>query len=240
MNLLHVQNMPILEQLELEEALLRTDRRNFCIINQGSPPAIVMGISGKAEELVDLELLRSEPIPLIKRFSGGGTVVVDEETLFISFICQKDLHSFEPYPEPIMRWTAEVYRETLQLEAFRLKENDYALGERKFGGNAQYLRKERWLHHSTLLWNFSPEKMRYLQQPKKAPAYRRGRSHLDFLCYLSEYVPSQELFLSNFKEALSRHVMLHPISLEEANRALDLEHRKSTSLAGGRAGPPAL
>ena len=34
MMLLHVQNMPILEQLELEEALLRTDERNFCIINE--------------------------------------------------------------------------------------------------------------------------------------------------------------------------------------------------------------
>ncbi|NGX45854.1 MAG: Lipoate-protein ligase LplJ [Chlamydiae bacterium] len=234
MMLLHVQNMPILEQLELEEALLRTDDRNFCIINEGSPPAIVMGISGKAEELVDLELLAKAPIPLIKRFSGGGTVVVDEKTLFISFICQKNLHSFEPYPEPIMRWTAEVYREALGLESFHLKENDYALGEKKFGGNAQYLRKERWLHHSTLLWDFSAEKMRYLQQPKKAPAYRMGRSHLDFLCRLSEYVSTRELFLENFKEALSRHVFLQPVTLEELSSSLKLAHRKSTSLLGMR------
>ena len=34
-----------------------------------------MGISGKPEELVNLDRLS---IPLIKRFSGGGTVVVDE------------------------------------------------------------------------------------------------------------------------------------------------------------------
>ncbi len=46
-HLLQLQNMPILEQLRLEEALLRADDRNWILINRGSPPAIVMGISGK-------------------------------------------------------------------------------------------------------------------------------------------------------------------------------------------------
>lgn len=45
--LLHLQKVPILRQLLLEEALLRADTRNWCIINNGtSVPAIVMGISG--------------------------------------------------------------------------------------------------------------------------------------------------------------------------------------------------
>ena len=44
---------PIYDQLLLEEALLRSDTRNWCIISEGSPPAIVMGISGKKHELID-------------------------------------------------------------------------------------------------------------------------------------------------------------------------------------------
>ena len=40
---------PILEQLQLEEALFRADQRNWCLLNSGSPPAIVMGISGLPE-----------------------------------------------------------------------------------------------------------------------------------------------------------------------------------------------
>ena len=45
--LLRLQNFPILRQLLLEEALLRADSSNWCIINDGtSVPAIVMGISG--------------------------------------------------------------------------------------------------------------------------------------------------------------------------------------------------
>ena len=45
--LLQLRHFPILEQLKMEEALLRSDNRNWCIINQGSPVSIVMGISGK-------------------------------------------------------------------------------------------------------------------------------------------------------------------------------------------------
>ena len=46
-NLLRLRGYPILQQLRLEEALLRADKANWCIINDGTPsPAIVMGISG--------------------------------------------------------------------------------------------------------------------------------------------------------------------------------------------------
>ena len=45
--LLKLHRVPILRQLLLEEALLRADSGNWCIVNNGtSVPAIVMGISG--------------------------------------------------------------------------------------------------------------------------------------------------------------------------------------------------
>ncbi|NGX54212.1 MAG: hypothetical protein K1000chlam4_00937, partial [Chlamydiae bacterium] len=46
-SLLHLSGLPIFEQLQLEEALLRADEGNWCLINSGVPPAIVMGISAK-------------------------------------------------------------------------------------------------------------------------------------------------------------------------------------------------
>ena len=46
-NLLRLRSFPILDQLRLEECLLRASRENWCIVNDGTqPPAIVMGISG--------------------------------------------------------------------------------------------------------------------------------------------------------------------------------------------------
>ena len=47
MNLVRVKGVPILQQLHLEERLLRTSSHNWCIINDGTnQPAIVMGVSG--------------------------------------------------------------------------------------------------------------------------------------------------------------------------------------------------
>ena len=58
------------------------------------------------------------------------------------------------YPEEIMRWSAEIYRDV--IPQFHLRENDYVLGNLKFGGNAQYICKESWIHHTTLLWDYDP------------------------------------------------------------------------------------
>lgn len=230
MKILHLKNHPIFEQLQLEEALLRLDSSNYCIINEGSPPAIVMGISGKSEELINQQKLEQTPIPVIKRFSGGGTVVVDQETVFITFICQKELHDFAPYPEPIMRWTEGIYKEAFKLPTFHLRENDYAIGQRKCGGNAQYLRKDRWLHHSTFLWDYKKDLMDLLLHPKKTPKYRQERNHDDFLTCLSEHLPSKADSIEAVKKVLTKYYPVQMISLEEVSPFLHEPHRQSTLL----------
>jgi lipoate-protein ligase A len=205
---LHLKGVPILEQLQLEERLLQLDDRNWCLINEGSTPAIVMGISGKPELLIDQEKLKKEPLPLIKRFSGGGTVVVDQDTLFVTFIFQKERLPFPAYPEPILRWTETLYKEVFPSSEFALRENDYILGERKCGGNAQYIKKTRWLHHTSFLWNYEKTRMEYLLHPPKTPQYRAGRTHEEFLCTLSPHFPSKAAFFDSLKTHLSRQFKL--------------------------------
>src|SRR4051812_20139327 len=135
LHLLQLKHIPILAQLQLEEALLRLDQRNWCLINAGSPSAIVMGISGKFEELIHEETWQSAPVPVIRRFSGGGTVFVDDHTHFVTFICNASFAPILPYPEPIMRWTEDFYRPLFAPHPFCLKGNDYTLGNHKVGGN---------------------------------------------------------------------------------------------------------
>jgi hypothetical protein len=49
LNLLRTSRLPIIAQLRLEEALLRTSTENWMLINDGTvQPAIVLGISGCA------------------------------------------------------------------------------------------------------------------------------------------------------------------------------------------------
>ena len=227
------QNTFIHQQLVWEEALLRTDERNWCLINQGSSPAIVLGISGNAEVLVNHQKLLEKPIPVIRRFSGGGTVVVDENTLFVTLICQHNALNLHPYPQHIMQWTAQkLYQPLLCPFSFELKENDYALQGKKWGGNAQSIIKNRWLHHSSLLWDYCPEKMEYLHMPAKTPAYRQKRSHADFLCRLESYFPQQETFLGELIQQLEMHFDLKIAGLEEVEEIATRPHRKSTRIEG--------
>ena len=195
--IIHLKNVPIFEQLLLEERLLREDTGNFCIINSGSSKAIVMGISGKVDELVSREKAKALSLPLIKRYSGGGTVVVDEDTLFVSFICNRSVLPCEAYPEKIMRWSAHIYEEALNIPSFALKENDFVLGEYKFGGNAQYITKNRFVQHTSFLWDFQTEHMQTLLHPKKTPKYREEREHTAFLCKLKDHLETKEAFFES-------------------------------------------
>lgn len=223
LKLLHIKGASIFEQLQLEEKLLRVTNENWCVFNEGSSPAIVLGISGKPPELVDLNKLKKTPVPLIKRYSGGGTVIVDENTLFVSFIFQKDVHDFPCYPEPILRWSEGFYKEALSIPHFHLRENDYVIDHLKCGGNAQYIQKHRFVHHTTFLWDYEQTKMDLLLHPPKTPSYRKGRSHQDFLCCLKDHLPSKDAFIAGIKSALANRYFVDevtPSSLEhlEAQR----------------------
>ncbi len=191
-NILTFYNLNILEQLRIEEGLLRTDRENWVLINIGSPKAIVMGISSKPEEVVNLPLALKDNLPLIQRFSGGGTVIVDENTLFVTFIFQKEAHNFDLHPKAILEWAGSLFKKGLNLPEFSIQGNDFALQNRKIGGNAQYIKKDRFLHHTSFLWDFTPSNMSYLLHPPKEPAYRQGRPHLDFITPLSPHLSKIE------------------------------------------------
>lgn len=56
-------------------------------MNRGSQrPTVVMGIGGKTEKLIDISLVKQRGIQVVRRFTGGGTVVIDQDSLFASLI----------------------------------------------------------------------------------------------------------------------------------------------------------
>nr|GMC64491.1 putative lipoate-protein ligase A isoform X2 [Ipomoea batatas] len=130
LNLVKLKVVPILQQLHLEERLLRTSSDNWCIINDGTnTPTIVMGISGNPTELLEINYVLRDKIPVIKMFTGGGTVIVDHGTIFATFICNKDdVPSVQPYPRPIMSWSSLLYSKVFQgVGDFYLRENGTVL-----------------------------------------------------------------------------------------------------------------
>jgi len=258
--------LSVLERLTLEEALLRHDPLKRCwgIIGSHDPYhnkiislhggthgddyvsplvhntncAVVMGIGGHPKKLLDIDTTKSDGVLVLKRFSGGGTVVVDHSSLWTTFICRTDaLPHVKPYPRDIMKWSADaVFEPTFQLlneeiksqnqdvnvetPDFALKDNDYVFGDMKFGGNAQAIIGDGWLHHTSFLWDYVDGHMDYLLLPEKRPEYRGQRSHDEFLVKLSKYYETlnggKNAFYQKVKKATEDVFDVDEVSFEEA------------------------
>ncbi|KAI3927361.1 hypothetical protein MKX01_027592 [Papaver californicum] len=145
MNLVRFKGIPILEQLQLEEKLLRTSSENWCIVNDGTnSPTIVMGMSG-------------------------------------------------------------------------------------FGGNAQSITKNRWIHHTSFLWDYETKNMAYLKQPRRIPEYRSERNHLEFICPMKEYMP-RSAFIEKTVSSVGSRFLVVPTSLEAIGAHSGTAFTHSTSL----------
>ena len=127
-------------------------------------------------------------MPVVRRFTGGGTVVVNGGVVVTSLIVDKGCEACAPFPRDIMKWTEGIYRKAfsqmIDSEKFALRDHDYVFQDRKVGGNAQSIVKDKWIHHTSFLWDFDDADMRYLTLPEKRPEYRGDRSHDDFLAKL--------------------------------------------------------
>ncbi len=214
LNLLEFNSLQISKQLDIEQKILSSTNENWCIINSGSTKTIVMGLSTKSEDVLNSKIIKKDNVNVIRRFSGGGTVIVDGDTIFITFIFQKTAHKFESFPEQILKWTEQFYKSALKLPLFSLQDNDYTLGDKKIGGNAQYIKKNCWLHHSTFLHDFSDKNMEYLKLPKQQPNYRKNRPHADFLTTLKGHITKQS-FIELVKNELSRRYLIKSLNEDQ-------------------------
>lgn len=229
LHVLVLKNVPILDQLLLEEALLRQDLRNFCIINSGVPAACVLGLSAKLEQVICLKTHEINPIPIIRRYSGGGTVIIEPTTFLVSWILNHTFIEQNVSPQDVMKWSSQLLPNLFPNAPITLKENDYVIGNKKCGGNAQYFTKSRFVHHSSFIWDYKENYMNYLKMPPKMPAYRQCRTHDQFLIPLKNYIVSLKKMEEEFLLGIEKQFSPIKVLLDEVIGLKSLSHRKSTT-----------
>ncbi len=177
------QNLALDEVLlsDVDEDSSRAVLRFWEVPNYG----VVLGRSNRAETEVDLEACRANGVPVIRRSSGGGAVVLGPGCLAFSLAL--------PLTETQrLRGVAALTRELMNRMALALTPvspgviacgtSDLAAADRKFSGNAQRWLSKSFLHHGTILYRFDlPRIGRYLRQPSRQPDYRSGRGHDEFV-----------------------------------------------------------
>lgn len=109
---------------------------------------------------VDLGEARRMHVPVLRRISGGGTVYHDEGNLVFSFMSRRECLDREQNLLVIRRALASLGMQSDLQGTFDL----YAAGK-KISGNSFCFRRDRGMHHGTLLVDADRTLMRRLLKP---------------------------------------------------------------------------
>jgi lipoate-protein ligase A len=151
-------------------------------------PAVVLGAAGVLADDVAESACQRDGVPILRRASGGGTVLLGAGCLCFSLVL-----SFER--DPALLTITSSYGSILESVCRALAgiadgiawagTSDLAAAGRKFSGNAQQRKRHHLLHHGSLLYDLDLTLVsRYLRQPERQPDYRAGREHDAFLMNL--------------------------------------------------------
>ncbi|MBI4603792.1 MAG: lipoate--protein ligase family protein [Planctomycetes bacterium] len=147
---------------------------------------VALGVSSRLEADVDEDACALEGVPVLRRSSGGGTVLQGPGCLNFALVL-----SLEARPE--LGDVSRSYRAILERVAAALGvpglamegTSDLAAGTRKVSGNAQKRTRRALLHHGTVLHGIDAARVaRLLREPAKQPGYRARRPHGDFIASL--------------------------------------------------------
>ena len=182
----------VAENLALDEAMLieADEGRGPPVVRFWEPVgyAVVLGASRRLRDEVHVEACRADSVPIFRRSSGGGTVLIGPGTLNVTVILPETagpgLTAIDAAQRHVLDRIASSIRQ-VGAPVDVLAHGDLVLGDRKCGGSAQRRLKRWFLVHCSILYRFPIDRIaRYLAMPARQPDYRRGRPHAEFLCNL--------------------------------------------------------
>jgi lipoate-protein ligase A len=172
--------LELAEAQQLNDSLLRVwESANYFV---------VLGHSNPMSSEINVAACEANGISILRRMSGGGTVMQGPGCLNYSLILTSTTHRLSSIGGDF-HYVLERHRNLIaQLAGVAARIDgisDLTVKGRKFSGNAQYRKSRAVLIHGTFLLGFDLSLIdRYLHLPAKQPLYRRGRPHAAFLANL--------------------------------------------------------
>ena len=156
---------------------------------------VVVGYANKVATEVNVPACESRGVPILRRCSGGGTVlqgpVCLNYTLVLNIQADELLHSIAAANHCIMERNRTALEWLLQRPVAIEGHTDLTVDGFKFSGNSQRRRRRFLLFHGTFLLNFDIALIEaLLPAPSKQPDYRQDRTHTDFLTNLRQPAPA--------------------------------------------------
>jgi lipoate-protein ligase A len=220
------------ENLALDEAvLLEADAgRGAALLRVWHPEssAVVLGAGCSFALDVNEDTCRADGVPVLRRSSGGGTVLLGHGCLCFSLVLR---YAYDPALAEIGSSYAFILTRLrdcllpLQPGIDRAGTSDLAAAGRKFSGNAQQRKRTNLLHHGTLLFDFDLARIgRYLRTPERQPEYRAGREHINFVTNLPA---TQEELRRRLRLAWGAEIEQQNWPEEEVRRLVEEKYSRS-------------
>lgn len=157
---------------------------------------IVLGASNKIKDAVKEDATLKDNITVLKRKTGGQTVMLTPNNLVISAVINdesimKPKDVFSRFNKHIIDAIARDHTQKFKTRGI----SDIALGEMKILGSSMYRGKGYLFYHAVLNFNEpSTTFQKYLKHPNNEPDYRKGRNHHEFVTSLKETGYSKSIY----------------------------------------------
>lgn len=182
---------------------------------------IILGASNKAHIAVEESLALKDNITVMKRRTGGQTVMLTPNNLIISAVItdesvMKPKDVFNNFNDIIISAIEKDHNEKFSTRGI----SDIALGDKKIMGSSMYRGKEKLFYHAVLNYNEPPSTFqKYLKHPSIEPDYRKGRMHDEFVTTLVATGYSKSML--HLKQELTRSLSNVLINHEVVSNKLE-------------------
>jgi len=171
--------------LPILRSVTRGKESDYCVWEPGRP-IVVLGRGGREEQEIIRENCDSDDVPVFRRRTGGGSVVLSPGCLVFSLarrvgkelVVREYVHQVNNL---IMEFLSGLGFHRLSIRGI----SDICMGDRKILGSGMFRRKKIIFFQGSMLIDPDLSLMeRYLKLPRRQPDYRAGRSHRDFMTTL--------------------------------------------------------
>lgn len=175
--------------LALDEALLELAEDagvETLRIWEAPAPFVVLGLSNHVSQEVHRKECAARGVPILRRVSGGGTVVQGPGCLSYALTLRIENTEATRSITATNRFIMERNRAALEAllgEPVSVRgHTDLETGGRKFSGNAQRRGRRALLFHGTILYAADLRLIdQLLQHPSREPDWRERRPHQEFV-----------------------------------------------------------
>jgi lipoate---protein ligase len=222
------------ENLALDEALLdEADEHddNLETLRFWEMPSlcVVLGRSSFVNQEVYLARAEQDRVPVLRRATGGSTVLAGPGCLMYSLILSLRAR-------PHLRMIDAAHREVIgrlrQAMSTLLPTTasegicDLTLSGKKYSGNALRIKRNAILYHGTILYGMPLDPIGvYLREPPRQPEYREKRNHLDFVTSVTIDDDAARAEIARQWQATSERTA---VPLEIMNRLIDTRYSQKS------------